>query len=41
MREDLDNNILVPKWDIFINYEGETYTTRERQDDGNISGGQQ
>ena len=33
-REDLDNNILVPKWDIFINYEGETYTTRERQDDG-------
>lgn len=33
-REDLDKNILVPKWDIFINYEGETYTTRERQDDG-------
>ena len=33
-REDLDKNILVPKWDIFINYEGETYNTRERQDDG-------
>ena len=33
-RKDLDKNILVPKWDIFINYEGETYTTRERQDDG-------
>ena len=33
-REDLDKNILVPKWDIFINYEGESYITRERQEDG-------
>ena len=28
------SDILKPKWDIFINYEGESYTTRERQEDG-------
>ena len=29
-REDLDKNILVPKWDIFINYEGETYNHKRK-----------
>ena len=33
-REDVDRNILIPKWDIYINYQGETYITRERQKDG-------
>lgn len=33
-REDIEKNILKPKWDIFINYEGEGYITRERQEDG-------
>lgn len=33
-REDIEKDILKPKWDIFINYEGESYITRERQEDG-------
>lgn len=26
--------VYTPKWDIFINYEGDEYITRERQTDG-------
>ena len=33
-REDIENGIKIPKWDIFINYEGDEYITRERQKDG-------
>ena len=33
-REDIEKGILSPKWDIFINYEGDEYITRERQQDG-------
>lgn len=33
-REDLIKGILTPKWDIFINYDGDEYITRERQQDG-------
>ena len=33
-RKDLEKNILTPKWDIYINYEGNEYITRERQQDG-------
>lgn len=33
-REDVENKILIPKWDVFINYEGDEYITRERQKDG-------
>lgn len=34
-REDLNAGIVTPKWDLFINYEGDEYITRERQQDGN------
>lgn len=33
-RKDVKNKIYIPKWDIFLNYEGDEYITRERQDDG-------
>ncbi len=33
-REDIDKGIHTPKWDVFINYEGDEYITRERQKDG-------
>lgn len=33
-RKDLQNGILTPKWDIYINYDGDEYITRERQQDG-------
>lgn len=33
-REDVQKRILKPKWDVFINYEGDEYITRERQEDG-------
>lgn len=33
-REDLNAGIVTPKWDLFINYEGDEYITRERQSDG-------
>lgn len=33
-REDISKKVYTPKWDIFINYEGDEYITRERQKDG-------
>lgn len=33
-REDVRKKILTPKWDVFINYDGDEYITRERQKDG-------
>lgn len=33
-KEDIDKKVYIPKWDIFINYEGDEYITRERQQDG-------
>lgn len=33
-REDIEAGILMPKWDIYINYEGDQYITRQRQQDG-------
>lgn len=33
-RKDLQNGISTPKWDIYINYDGDEYITRERQQDG-------
>lgn len=33
-REDVFNNIIKPKYDIFIDYEDYAYVTRELQDDG-------
>lgn len=33
-REDLNAGILTSKWDIYINYDGDEYITRERQRDG-------
>ena len=33
-REDISKKVYTPKWDIFINYEGDEYITRERQTDG-------
>lgn len=33
-REDVQKGILAPKWDVFINYDGDEYITRERQEDG-------
>lgn len=33
-RKDLEKNIRTPKWDIFINYEGNEYITRELQKNG-------
>lgn len=33
-REDIEAGINTPKWDVYINYEGEEYITRERQSDG-------
>ncbi|MDE7436689.1 MAG: PcfJ domain-containing protein [Lachnospiraceae bacterium] len=33
-REDIEAGIRGPKWDIYLNYEGNEYITRERQKDG-------
>ena len=33
-REDIGKKVYTPKWDIYINYEGDEYITRERQKDG-------
>lgn len=33
-REDISDKVFAPKWDIFINPEGDEYITRERQADG-------
>lgn len=33
-REDIQTKQYTPKWDIFINYLGDEYITRERQQDG-------
>lgn len=33
-REDVFNQIIAPRWDIFIDYNGYQYITRERQKDG-------
>lgn len=33
-REDIRNKVYTPRWDIYINPEGEEYITRERQGDG-------
>ncbi len=33
-RQDVKNKIYTPKWDVFINYQGNEYITRERQGDG-------
>lgn len=33
-REDIEAGNHTPKWDIFVNYEGDEYITRERQQDG-------
>lgn len=33
-REDIEAGIRTPKWDIYLNYEGDEYITRERQKDG-------
>lgn len=33
-RTDIENGINTPKWDVFINYLGDEYITRERQEDG-------
>lgn len=33
-REDIGKKVYTPKWDIFVNYEGDEYITRERQKDG-------
>ena len=34
VREDIEKGVMTPKWDIFINYQGDEYITRERQEDG-------
>lgn len=33
-KKDISKKVYTPKWDIFINYEGDEYITRERQQDG-------
>ena len=33
-REDIEKKIYTPKWDVFLNYEGDEYISRERQKDG-------
>lgn len=33
-RKDVTAGVFTPKWDIFINYDGDEYITRERQQDG-------
>ena len=33
-RKDIGKKVYTPKWDIYINYEGDEYITRERQKDG-------
>lgn len=35
-REDVRGGVLEPRWDIFLNYKGDEFITRERQGDGSF-----